>query len=475
MAATPRILAALALALGAAACGSDDDDDITDPGDRAPAGAVTLSGPIEQNRTLSRDTVYTLGGYVRVQPGATLTIQEGTQIRGSTTTRNSGLFVLAGARIVAVGTAQRPIVFTSGDPEGSRQPGDWGGLTIIGNAPVSRPGPLNTEGPQEIQFNYNPAGSARDANDSSGALRYVRVEFAGNAPLQNNELNSLSLYAVGRRTVVEYVQVHAGLDDGFEWFGGTVDGRYLVSTESGDDHFDWTQGYTGRNQFLIAVQTRRLTARAGIGELATDPVGMEGDGCEETCPQRYNQTPYSMPVFANFTLIGPGPNVLPAGGGFGARIRRGTGGVFVNGVVARWPNRAITLEQTETNERRQSDSLNITNIVFAGNAANYDPAGGAQFFTEANYTNAALVAAPTAEAIFPNLPTATTATIPSLDFVVPAGGSPAQSAGLGTFNARVAARVANFRYRTLSGTSYAGAAAPAGERWWQGWTAYPLN
>jgi hypothetical protein len=465
-----RPLALLALACAAAACGGDD------PVEPTPQpGAATLSGAISADRTLSRDTVYTLGGYVRVQPGVTLTIQPGTRIQGDPTNRNTGLFVLAGAYLVANGTATQPIVFTSGVAQGSRAPGDWGGLTIVGRAPVSRPGPIFTEGVDETRIDYNPTGSQRDANDSSGVLRYVRVEFAGTAPVQGSELNSISMYGVGRGTRLEYVQAHAGLDDSFEWFGGSVDGRYLVSTESGDDHFDWTQGYNGRNQFLVAVQTRRLVARAGAGDLGSDPQGFEGDGCEAECPQGFNTEPFAQPVFANFTLIGPGANVVPSAGGLGARIRRGTGGTFVNGVIARWPNRAITIEDAATNTRRTAGLLTIQNVVFAGNTANYDPAGGAAFFQQANFQNAGLVEAASLDGVFAGLPTNTTASVASLDFVVPVGGSAPASTGLGTFPAAITERVANFRYGTLTGTSYAGAAAPGGERWWQGWTAYPLN
>ena len=145
---------------------------------------------------------------------------------------------------------------------GNRKPGDWGGIIIIGNGIINRTGsPILTEGGAAgVAENY--AGGT-DNNDNSGTLRYVRIEFAG-YDVSNGagqELNTLSSYAVGRGTTYEYIQSMAGLDDSFEWWGGAVDGRYLVSYESGDDHFDWTEGYQGRNQFMIAFQSTRLTPR----------------------------------------------------------------------------------------------------------------------------------------------------------------------------------------------------------------------
>ena len=188
--------------------------------------------------------------------------------------------MLRGARIVANGTAQNPIVFTSQRAAPNRRPGDWGGIVIVGRGIINRTGAtILTEGPAGVSENY--AGGT-DNNDNSGTLRYVRIEFAGYdvSSGQGQELNSLSMYAVGRGTTLEYVQSMAGLDDSFEWWGGAVDGRYLVSYESGDDHFDWTEGYRGRNQFLVAYQSTRLTPRTGTGVLGSDPRGFEGDGCD---------------------------------------------------------------------------------------------------------------------------------------------------------------------------------------------------
>ena len=135
-----------------------------------------------------------------------------------------------------------------------------------------------TEGPQGVTEVYS---GGTDNADNSGTLRYVRIEFGGYdvSGGAGQELNSLSMYAVGSGTTLEFVQTLAGLDDGFEWWGGAVDGRYLVSYESGDEHFDWTEGYRGRNQFLIGFQSTRLDPAADAGQLSSDPEGFEADGC----------------------------------------------------------------------------------------------------------------------------------------------------------------------------------------------------
>ncbi|HEX7337202.1 MAG TPA: fibronectin type III domain-containing protein, partial [Gemmatimonadales bacterium] len=237
----------------------------------------TLEGSITADRTLSADTLYVLKGYVKVASGATITIPAGTTIVGDTATLGSSLWILRGAQIDAQGTAEAPIVFTSGKPEGSRAPGDWGGLLIIGNGIINRSGEVLTEGPQGVTEVYS--GGNNNA-DNSGTLRYVRIEFAGYdvSGGAGQELNSLSMYAVGSGTTLEFVQSMAGLDDSFEWWGGAVDGRYLISYESGDEHFDWTEGYRGRNQFLIGFQSTRLDPAPDAGGQSSDPEGFEADG-----------------------------------------------------------------------------------------------------------------------------------------------------------------------------------------------------
>lgn len=195
---------------------------------------VTVTQDISTNTTWVVDNVYRLQGFRKVASGATLTIQPGTRIEGDVGTVGSSLFVLRGARIVAIGTPASPIVFTSSQAVGTRQPGDWGGLIIVGNGIVNRGDPTNLEGTGTSADNplINYAGSSNNA-DNSGTLQYVRVEFAGFGPAPDAELNSFTFAAVGSGTTMDHVQSLAGLDDAFEFFGGALDGKFLVSYESG--------------------------------------------------------------------------------------------------------------------------------------------------------------------------------------------------------------------------------------------------
>ena len=461
---------ALALSITLTAASACSNDSVVDPGDddNGPK-AATLSGSISSNRTLSADTVYTLSGYVKVQPGTTLTIPAGTKIVGDTTAAGSSLWILRGAKISAQGTAANPIVFTSARAAGNRKPGDWGGIVIIGNARINRTAnPVFTEGPANIAENY--AGGTDD-NDNSGVLRYVRIEFAGFdvSNGQGQELNSLSLYAVGRGTTLEYIESLAGLDDSFEWFGGSVDGRYLVSYEAGDDHFDWTEGYTGRNQFLIAFQSTTIAPRAGTGTLATDPRGFEGDGCENTKPGcTYANQPLSRPVFANFTVVGPGPGVFAPADGNGAVIRRGSAATFVNGIIGRWPLYGISIRDADTNALRGVDSVMVRNVLLTDNSANFEPAG-TNFGQLLNAPVNNIQQTAGATALFTSTATS------SLDWT-PAAASAARNGGLASFiGTPIAGRVTAFFGGVLVGTSYVGAQDPAGAKWWQTWTAYAQN
>ena len=435
-------------------------------------GAVNLVTDITADRTLHSDTVYTLGQYVHVANGATLTIEAGTEIRGLP---NSALFILRGARIRAMGTAAEPVVFTSAQPAGQRQPGDWGGLIIVGRGRVNRAHPVILEGTgfasannYEIAYT-TPAGETPNNNDDSGELHYVRIEFAGFGPAPNNELNSLTLAAVGRGTDIDHVQAVSGLDDSFEWFGGAVDAKYLVSYNSGDDHFDASEGYVGRNQFMIALQDTILPPRQGQGTLASDPQGIENDGCSgQNCSNGFDSQPLNKPVFANFTLVGlRGTGVTtPASGGRGVVLRRGTGGFYVNGVVARWPVAALSIRDQATADRLASGDLVVRNLLAADNGVMIEE--GANQFTVNAQASALAESNAAAASLFASLPAApTTAT---LDWT-PAAGSAAATGGLDAFTGGLAQAAGNF----VTGTAYRGAADPAGADWWAGWTVYVVN
>ncbi len=426
---------------------------------------VTLSADITSNRRLHADTLYVLNNWVHVANGATLTIEAGTRIEGNA---NSALFVLRGAKIQAVGTEARPIVFSSHRAAGQRQPGDWGGLILVGNGVINRGDPVILEGSNTGGSNYavNYAGGTSNADDS-GELRYVRIEFAGFGPVPDAELNSLTLAAVGSGTRINYVQAMAGLDDAFEWFGGAVDAKYLVSYESGDDHFDASEGYVGRNQFLIALQSTVLTPRAGSGNTSTDPQGFEVDGCSgANCAGGQSSLPHTIPVFANFTMIGTGPGVVPAAGGFGAVLRRGAGGFYVNGIIARWPGAAFAIRDAATSARITAGDLAIRNVLAVENGTLFESGSGRFALDPA--ANAIETSASATASLFGTLDVSRGAA--GLDWL-PSATSPARTGGLATVSGALAAKAGT----AVTGTSYRGAADPTGARWWASWTTYARN
>lgn len=439
-------------------------------------GTITLSGNITSNRTLDRDTTWVLSGFVKVASGVTLTIESGTRIVGDQATAGSALFILRGARIDAQGTAAAPIVFTSQKAAGSRARGDWGGLIIVGNGQINRSGDIIVEGsnapavPNAGTGVIYSNGTAAGDSESSGTLRYVRVEFAGYAVAMAQELNSFTFAAVGSGTTLEYLQSLMGLDDSFEWFGGMVNGRYLVSYESGDDHFDAAEGYRGKNQFLIAFQSTRGDPGG------SDPQGFEVDGCSGTgCNAPAGDVaesshPHNMPVFANFTMIGTGDIAnVGSSGGIGMVLRRGTGGTYINGIVARWARRGISVRDASTFRRESEDSLIVTNILFAQNAAgNFEADSVRQRLGAAGFDSSGVTAA----SLFTAFPATVSGSTTGASFDwTPAEASPAATGGLNTFTGSIQARAGTF----IQPTPYRGAAAPGGPRWWEGWTTYSQN
>jgi hypothetical protein len=434
---------------------------------------ATIAADITSDRTLYADTLYTLRGFIKVANGATLTIEAGTIIQGDFNTLGSSLFVLRGARIEANGTAENPIVFTSSRPVGQRQAGDWGGLIIVGNGIINRGQPVILEGTGTGAS--NPAvdySGGTDNTDDSGVLRYVRVEFAGYATAPDAELNTFTFAAVGSGTTLEYLQSLSGLDDSFEWFGGAVDGKYLISYESGDDHFDMSEGYVGRIQHVIAFQSRQIIPRPAAGNVSNDPQGIENDGCAgANCLDGQNSLPLTAPMVANFTLVGPPTGVFAAtSGGVGMMLRRGTGGIYVNGVVARWERAAMSLRDQTTLDRVGTGDLRLGNIYLAGNGATFQPQTGSTVQGTVDLAANAIVEGGEApSAIFRLLPQAPT--LPSQLDWQPADGSPIATGGMNAFSGAIATKAGGF----VTPTAYRGAADPNGPKWWEGWTNLAVN
>src|SRR5690606_15699742 len=256
----------------------------------------------------------------------------------------------------------------------------------------------------------------------------------------NNELNSFTFAAVGNGTKLEYLQAMSGLDDHFEWFGGTVDSKYLVSYESGDDHFDASEGYRGRSQFMIAYQSKVLTPRTGAGDVSGDPQGIENDGCDgANCLNGQDSEPLTAPLWANFTLVGPGPGVVDAtSGGHGMVIRRGAAGYYVNGVVARWPKAALSVRNATTTARVASGEMLVANVLAADNGELLH-AGQEDYDTTANSVGTVAGAAASLFSLLPTDP----ANAGQFDWA-PAAAAPQRTGGLETFPANIAAKAGAF-------------------------------
>ena len=287
------------------------------------------------DRTLSADSNYVVRGTLRVKSQATLNIPAGVVLFEETASVGT-IVVERGGKINALGTAAAPIIITSDAAPGTQTPGGTGGLYVLGRARTNfvnscAGDSASAEGSGAVGF----YGGNDDA-DSSGVMRYVRVEFAGVTFSPNNEANSFTFGGVGSRTVTEYIQAHRGSDDLFEAFGGTATLKHAVLTYGNDDGFDWQGGYRGRAQFVII---RQITGDAGTER------GIEADNNEfanatELCSGRSN------PTLSNFTILG---DLTPGAGiGDGIHLRRGTAGVVLNSIIAYWKQNGLELNGAET-------------------------------------------------------------------------------------------------------------------------------
>ncbi len=266
----------------------------------------TLQGAITANRTLDAAQQYIIKGQVFVENGITLTIPAGTILKGDKASKGT-LIVKPGGKLVTQGTANNPVVFTSAQPVGARDRGDWGGVLLLGNAFVNQPAKPTIEGiTPAVNYGSSLAESATpttNATENSGTIRYTRIEYAGIELTPNNETNSLTLGGVGNGTTLEYIQVSFGGDDGFEWFGGTVNGKYLVSHSSWDDDFDTDFGWGGNVQFGLAVRNTFFADQSGSNAFESDNQG-NGNAIVGVCDGT-TQAGCTRGVFSNMTILGP--------------------------------------------------------------------------------------------------------------------------------------------------------------------------
>jgi len=367
----------------------------------------------------------------------TLTIPAGTKIFGEPSSTNPGVLIITrGAKIKAEGTKSEPIVMTSARKEGSRAPGDWGGVVINGYAPIQG-------NEAEGEGNSGKYGGD-DADDDSGVMKYVRIEFAGTLFSSDNELNGLALQGVGSGTTIDYIQIHQNADDGIEFFGGSVSATHLVLTGNGDDSIDFDDGWTGGVQYALVQQ------------YPGNDNGIEGDG-----DPKDNIAP-SSPVLANLTIVGAGYGDSDSG----VRFRRSSTPTLVNSVVDNVGDEYLDTE-TSADDGGNAGDVTVEGCFFDGDGDSEDKSDNAlDAGTGNNYTPGADSGLP-ATAINNYAATADQGQV-QFDFTgvaapadVTAQTVPATTSGV-----------------SFDDTDFVGAidytASPV-DYWYEGWTSFPKN
>ncbi len=321
------ILLAMAAAIFTTACKKSTVDDTDDTIIVPPISTtVEVSTDITSNTTWSADKIYLLKNIVNVTSGATLTIMPGTLIKGDKASKGT-LVINRGGKIEAVGTVDKPIVFTSNQAAGARASGDWGGIVLLGKAPNNQGSNQPIEGiPTDASGKASYGGT--DPADNSGTLKYVRIEFAGVPLSPDNEINGLTFGSVGSGTTIDYVQVTRSGDDSFEWFGGTVNAKHLLAIGGLDDDFDTDFGYSGKVQFALSQRYATIADVSGSNGFESDN---DGSGSVKT--------PQTSAVFSNVTVLGP------------------LSGASLSGVNANYQH-AVQI--------RRNSSISILNSIFAG-------------------------------------------------------------------------------------------------------------
>ena len=321
------------------ACSDDETTNNGGNGGDEPGAETTLSGSITEDVTLTSGTTYRLSGQYIVEEGATLTIEPGVQIVAVHDDVVDYILVKQGARIEAEGTASNPIIMTSEQ----KQPGAWGGIHICGRAHT------NVEGGTGNSEIGNATYGGNDDADNSGTLRYVRVEYTGYAFDEEHEANGISFYGVGNGTTVDHCQAYRGADDGFEFFGGSVNISNMVVTDCSDDSFDWTEGWNGTATNLIATQESEETLGYACDCL------IEADNNENN----YGATPVSAPTIQNAIFIGNGA------AGNGVHLRRGTQ-VKMDNVQIYGKGDALHVESAETENALMDGTSTLNNVKISG-------------------------------------------------------------------------------------------------------------
>jgi len=313
-------------------------------GTTPPTGeTIYLTGTFSSDLTLDPINTYILNGPVIMESGTTLTIPAGMTIKATAGGANIYIAISQGAKIQASGTPTNPIVLTSNSA--SPAAGDWGGLILLGRAPINS---VTGSATATSEIGSLPYGGTI-VNDNSGVIQYLRVEYSGGAADGQSENNGLSFYGVGSGTVVQYVESFEGKDDGLEFFGGTVNVSYVYSVNNQDDSIDWTEGYSG------------TITHAFVKHGADHDKAFECDGYNTDFSNAAGY--FSKPNVTNVTIIGQGNTT----GTEAIRLRAGTQGIFTN-IVIQGFEEGFDLDgdagDNPTGAGVVSGDLNVTDITF---------------------------------------------------------------------------------------------------------------
>ena len=347
------ILIALAFTFSFSACKKDIEETATITPAPADKTVIEVKDSITANTTFYSENIYLIKGYFYVTNNATLTIEPGTVIKGDKTTKAT-LIIKRGSKINAVGTAANPIIFTSNQDAGSRSSGDWGGIVILGKAPVNQGTDVLLEGGAiGSEFVYG----GIEAADNSGIMNYVRIEFAGIALQPNKEINGLTLAGIGSGTQIDYVQVSYSGDDSYEWFGGNVNAKHLIAFKGVDDDFDTDFGYGGKVQFAVALRSPSIADVSGSN-------GFESDNDANASAL----TPFTSAQFSNISIFGPmatSSTTIDVNFKRGAHLRRNTKESIYNSLIAGFPY-GLTVDGIGTEMNALNNELQFKNNVIAG-------------------------------------------------------------------------------------------------------------
>ncbi len=329
-------------------CKKDDDDNnnVTPPGE-----TIVVEGDITAPTVWKATNKYILKGFVYVKQGAVVQVEPGTVIKGDKATKGT-LIVERGAQLLAVGTQTQPIVFTSSEAPGNRSYGDWGGIILCGRAPINLPGGEGT-----VEGGTNALYGGTNAADNSGKLKFVRIEFSGIAFQPNQEINGLTMGGVGSGTEIAYVQVSYCGDDSYEWFGGNVNAKYLISFRSWDDDFDTDNGYSGKIQFAAALRDKDIADQSGSNGFESD-----NDG------QGTTASPNTRAIFSNVSIFGPmmdAGTVINSQYKRGAHLRRNTQTSLYNSLIAGYPT-GLYVDGSATESNAAAGDLQVRNTIIAG-------------------------------------------------------------------------------------------------------------